>query len=187
MEARRPLTRKQAQVLRAIDRFVAAEGYGPSMRQLASLLGITAGTAHFHVHSLERRGYLAHDGTDHGIRLLAEDGASAATTAVPVLGTLAPGQPLELHVPPRDSVQVPAHLGGARTHVLEVRGTDLAAHGILDGDKLLIRTLEVLEDGQLAVVVAPDGTAALGRAPLRRRGRPVAVHGHVIGLLREYP
>src|SRR5688500_4759816 len=70
-EARgRQLTRKQREVLTAIQRFSALRGYMPSVRELGRELGgLGPATVQHHLSTLRKKGYLDHDGSAHGVRL----------------------------------------------------------------------------------------------------------------------
>jgi repressor LexA len=70
-EARgRQLTRKQREVLTAIQRFSALRGYMPSVRELGRELGgLAPATVQHHLSTLRRKGFLDHDGSAHGVRL----------------------------------------------------------------------------------------------------------------------
>lgn len=64
------LTRKQRQVLTAIQRFSTLNGYMPSVRELGRELGgLAPATVQHHLGMLRKKGYLEHDGGAHGLRL----------------------------------------------------------------------------------------------------------------------
>ena len=71
------LTRKQRQVLTAIQRFSTRKGYMPSVRELGRELGgLAPATVQHHLTSLRQKGYLDHDGAAHGMRLSGGPGMS---------------------------------------------------------------------------------------------------------------
>lgn len=64
------LTRKQRQVLTAIQRFSTLHGYMPSVRELGRELGgLAPATVQHHLSMLRKKGHLEHDGGAHGLRL----------------------------------------------------------------------------------------------------------------------
>jgi repressor LexA len=76
------LTRKQRQVLTAIQRFSTLNGYMPSVRELGRELGgLAPATVQHHLSMLRRKGHLEHDGGAHGLRL------SAGAQPTPELAT----------------------------------------------------------------------------------------------------
>ncbi len=80
----RQLTRKQREVLTAIQRFSALKGYMPSVRELGRELGgLAPATVQHHLSTLRRKGFLDHDGSAHGVRLAASP-VSAAPAGIPL-------------------------------------------------------------------------------------------------------
>lgn len=76
------LTRKQRQVLTAIQRFSTLHGYMPSVRELGRELGgLAPATVQHHITMLRKKGFLEHDGTSHGLRLTPSGPAGDAATA----------------------------------------------------------------------------------------------------------
>ncbi|MBM4015155.1 MAG: repressor LexA [Planctomycetes bacterium] len=73
-----PLSKKQLEVLKALESFAKARGHIPSVRELASRLRKSPTTVFQHLKALERRGYLKGDGSAHGWRLLQASGATAS-------------------------------------------------------------------------------------------------------------
>lgn len=56
---RPPLTGRQAEILQVLTRFVAAKGYGPSIRDIAREMGIKSPNGVMcHVRALRKKGYL---------------------------------------------------------------------------------------------------------------------------------
>jgi repressor LexA len=67
----RQLTRKQREVLTAIQRFSTLKGYMPSVRELGRELGgLAPATVQHHLSTLRRKGFLEHDGAAHGVRMV---------------------------------------------------------------------------------------------------------------------
>src|SRR5688572_32928377 len=65
-----PLSKKQLEVLKALEQFARTRGHIPSVRELASRLRKSPTTVFQHLKALERRGYLKGDGSAHGWKLL---------------------------------------------------------------------------------------------------------------------
>jgi len=203
------LTRRQKAVLDAVRRFSAEWGYMPSIAELARCLGSSKSTAHFHIVSLTRKGLLSHDGSDHGLRLLAAAEAvatlpaRAAAVAIPVVGTIAAGAPLEAFEEYDEEVLVPPEMAreDGELYALRVRGRSMIEDGIYDRDLVIVRRQNSVRDGEVAVALLPDGSATLKRV-YRESGRirlqpanatmapifarEVRIQGKVVGLLRVY-
>ena len=78
---------------------------------------------------------------------------SEGTVAVPLLGEVAAGQPLEMYTVD-EHLHVPETLWkGRKVFALRVRGESMLDAGIHDGDMVLARRQETARDGEIAVVV----------------------------------
>lgn len=64
------LTRKQGELLKEIKRFIQEREYSPSIPELARLLGCAVGTIHYHLVSLEGKGFIKRTPGHHGIEVL---------------------------------------------------------------------------------------------------------------------
>lgn len=126
---------------------------------------------------------------------------------LPLLGTIAAGQPIEA-IETSEVVEVPPSLLGAgERYALRVRGDSMVEDGIHDGDVVVVRSARRAENGQTVVAIV-DGEATLKRfhGPARGTGgrwvelRPanatlktlrmpaerVEIRGVLVGLLRRY-
>ncbi len=124
--------------------------------------------------------------------------------AVPVMGRIAAGTPIEAIQQRSHVINMPPDLLSAGEHfALEVRGDSMIEAGILDGDIALIRRSEVAETGDIVVALIDDEEATLKR--FRRRGASIAlepanpsyevrilppnrvrIQGKLVGLFRRY-
>ena len=124
--------------------------------------------------------------------------------AVPVMGRIAAGTPIEAIQTHSHTIMVPPEMLGAGEHfALEVRGDSMIDAGIFDGDTVLIKKQDAASTGEIIVALVDDEEATLKR--LRRKGNTVAleaanpayetrifppdrvkVQGRLVGLLRKY-
>ncbi|HET9903099.1 MAG TPA: transcriptional repressor LexA [Xanthobacteraceae bacterium] len=131
-----------------------------------------------------------------------EDGGRPV--AIPVMGRIAAGTPIEAIQTRSATINVPPELLGSGEHfALEVRGDSMVEAGILEGDTVLIRKGEIAETGDIVVALIDDEEATLKR--FRRRGSAVAlepanpayevrilppnrvrIQGKLVGLFRKY-
>ncbi len=94
--------------------------------------------------------------------------------AVPVMGRIAAGTPIEAIQQRSHVINMPPDLLSAGEHfALEVRGDSMIDAGILDGDIALIRKAETAETGDIVVALIDDEEATLKR--FRRRGASIAL------------
>src|SRR5579863_8095264 len=124
--------------------------------------------------------------------------------AVPVMGRIAAGTPIEALQTRSHTISVPPDMLGSGEHyALEVRGDSMVEAGILDGDMALIQRNETAETGDIVVALIDDEEATLKR--FRRRGASIAlepantsyevrilppnrvrIQGKLVGLFRKY-
>ena len=124
--------------------------------------------------------------------------------AVPVMGRIAAGTPIEALQTRSHTISVPPDMLGSGEHyALEVRGDSMVDAGILDGDMALIQRNETAETGDIVVALIDEEEATLKR--FRRRGASIAlepantsyevrilppnrvrIQGRLIGLYRKY-
>jgi repressor LexA len=119
---------------------------------------------------------------------------------LPLVGSVAAGQPMLAEENIEDYVSVPAIAGGGDgEYVLRIRGDSMKDAGILEGDFVVVRPQDTAEDGD--VVVALLGEEATVKRFFREsdhirlqpenealepiRSKEVKVLGRVVGLLRS--
>jgi len=108
------------------------------------------------------------------VRPASEDDNGGRPIAVPVMGRIAAGTPIEAIQTRSHVINMPSDLLSAGEHfALEVRGDSMIEAGILDGDIALIRRSEAAETGDIVVALIDDEEATLKR--FRRRGASIAL------------
>jgi len=94
--------------------------------------------------------------------------------AVPVMGRIAAGTPIEALQTRSHTISVPPDMLGSGEHyALEVRGDSMVDAGILDGDMALIQRNETADTGDIVVALIDEEEATLKR--FRRRGASIAL------------
>src|SRR5207302_9149474 len=134
----------------------------------------------------------------------ASDDEGGRPVAVPVMGRIAAGTPIEAIQTRSHTINMPPDLLTAGEHfALEVRGDSMIDAGILDGDMALIRRTDSADTGDIVVALIDDEEATLKR--FRRRGASIAlepantayetrilpqdrvkIQGKMVGLFRKY-
>lgn len=132
-----------------------------------------------------------------------DDNAESAV-AVPVMGRIAAGVPIEAIQHQTHLISVPPDMLGAGEHyALEVKGDSMIDAGIFDGDTVIIKDTSTANAGEIVVALVDDEEATLKR--LRRKGASIAleaanpayetrifgpdrvkVQGKLVGLIRLY-
>ena len=90
----RPISEKQREILAFIRDYTNGQGYPPSVREIASAVGLRSpSSVHAHLKRLRELGYLEKD--DHKTRAITLAGGGApGGRAVPVLGRVTAGMPI---------------------------------------------------------------------------------------------
>jgi repressor LexA len=134
----------------------------------------------------------------------ASDDDGGRPVAVPVMGRIAAGTPIEAIQTRSAVINMPPDLLSTGEHfALEVRGDSMIEAGILDGDMALIKKTEAAETGDIVVALIDEEEATLKR--FRRRGASIAlepanasyevrilppnrvkIQGKMVGLFRKY-
>lgn len=126
-------------------------------------------------------------------------------TAVPLVGRIAAGLPIEAINQNSASVAVPGQMlsGQGDHYALEVKGDSMIDAGINDGDVVVIRETSAADNGDIVVALIEDHEATLKR--FMRQGSSIAleaanpayetriftedkvkVQGKLVGLIRTY-
>jgi len=158
------LTKRQAELLVLLRKFVRARGYPPTVRELVSLTGrkSTAGVQKL-LDALERKGYIKKaPGRSRGI----VPSGGVQSTWVPLVGCVVAGAP----VLSEENIEGYCTLDGSvvpeGSFLLRVQGDSMIGDHIQDGDLILVRPQPRGEDGSIIVAMV-DGETTVKR--LRRR------------------
>jgi len=195
------LTKRQKQVLDFITAFIKRYEYAPSLEEVKDHLGLSSvSTAHFHVQTLQQKGFLRKDDNRPRTIEISKNGGTDVRE-IQLAGTIAAGQPIEA-IEGHDTIQVPALLipnKGRKYFALKVKGDSLIEDGILDGDVVIAEQTNTAKDGDLVVALTENSEATLkyfykekGRIRLEPRNRALkplflktcTVRGRFVSLLR---
>ncbi len=127
----------------------------PTVREICRDLGIkSTSSAHRYLKSLEAKGYITTgDNENRVIRLVGVSG----TAQIPLLGTVAAGQPILAFEDVEDYIPFQAgHEDPSKLFALKVRGESMIDAAILDGDVLVVRQTPTVENGAIAVALVDD-------------------------------
>jgi repressor LexA len=201
------LTKRQQEIFDFIKRYSSQHGYPPTVRDIGKAVGLaSSSTVHAHLANLEKVGLLRRDPSKpRALELLdrAVDGVRSAIgvpTGLPLVGSVAAGQPILAEENIEEYVDVPAIAGGQEGgFVLQVRGDSMRDAGILEGDLVVVRPQETASDGE--IVVALVGEESTVKRFFREadhirlqpendeyepiRTKDVAILGRVVGLMRN--
>ena len=201
------LTPRQQAILQFIAEYVQEKGFPPSIREIGenfkigSLRGVTV-----HLDALEKKGFIDRQNTPRSIRVKhpSYQSTSSQVTMLPLLGTIAAGEPLfsEQHI--EDMYPVPAQMvrNIKSAFLMRVKGESMSGEGIRPRDLVVIRPQPTANHGDLVAVRIDDEATvkrihfvgdAIRLMPSNPAFEPIEVSrdeaeviGRVIGLLRDY-
>src|ERR1700722_6990451 len=154
------LTRRQKEVLDFIAAYQVENGYSPSYEEMARGLKLASvATIHKHIAALDKKNYLqrSHNQSraiDVAPRYLQEQRRNRfqASLEVPVLGTIAAGQPVETNNNPA-TVSFADFIGQKDTYALKVRGNSMIEDHICEGAVNLVENTVQSRDGYIVVAL----------------------------------
>ncbi len=157
------LSARQQKIIDFISRFYRERSYPPTIRDIVKGCGISStSVADYNLKILENKGYIRrHAGISRGIELATQSALSGNSLSVPVIGLIAAGEPIP--VPDADTwdttassetIEVTSDLTRGRNDVyaLKVKGTSMIDALINDGDIVLMQSVNVVENGEMAAV-----------------------------------
>ncbi|GIW14206.1 MAG: LexA repressor [Tepidiforma sp.] len=175
------LSPRQQQILDFLRAFIEEHDYPPSIRDIQEGCGISStSVVDYNLRKLEEKGYIRRDREiSRGIELLGARGRRPRIIEVPLLGTIAAGQPIPVPSSDRwaadaeEVLAVTEDMVRGRTNVfaLRVRGTSMIEDLIDDGDIVFLEPVRTADDGdRVAVWLKDRGEVTLKRI-YRENGR----------------
>lgn len=155
------ITAKQQQILDYIKNEILNKGYPPSVRDICEAVKLkSTSSVHSHLETLEKNGYIRRDPTKPRAIEILDDTFNLTrreVVNVPLIGTVAAGQPL-LAVENVDSYfPIPAeYLPNKQTFMLKVKGDSMINAGILNGDDVIVVEQNSAKDGDMIVALIDD-------------------------------
>ena len=153
----------QRRMLTFITNYIRTEGMPPTNREIGKAMKI-ASTGHvdYHLSMLEKRGYITREPKkSRGIRLTRQP------WGVPVEGTIAAGEPIEIFSEPEETVDVGHGIDPDANYALIVKGRSMIEDHICDGDYVVIKRQPNCENGDIVVAVHME-EGVRGKATLKR-------------------
>ena len=169
------LSERQRSLMTFIEGYVETHGRPPTNREIGNGLGIpSTGHVDYHLKALEKKGYISREQrTSRGIRIInslreALGDVVGSARGIPIMGTIAAGQPWDLAHNPDDILDVNPQTFGSRAFALRVKGKSMIEDGILDGDYVIVDPLEGQPKPREIIVATNNAAAESGAATLKR-------------------
>ncbi|MBQ1736582.1 MAG: repressor LexA [Lachnospiraceae bacterium] len=156
MQRKRTTSDRAKDIEKYLNDYSSAYGTAPSMQEIADALGLGKTTVFYHLKKMEEAGRIesrGHRGV-YTARQLADRGPF-----VPILGSVACGQPLFAEENVEDYVRLPESLfGRGEFFFLRARGISMIEAGIDNGDLVLFRRQETAWPGELVLALTKNKT-----------------------------
>ena len=160
------LAGKQQQILEFLRTFIEEKDYPPSIRDIQEGCGISStSVVDYNLRKLEEKSFIRRDReVSRGIELLGSRGRRSRIVEIPVLGTIAAGQPIPVPTSERwgsdaeDTVAVTEDMvkGHLNVFALRVKGTSMIDDLIDDGDIVFLEPARSANDGEKVAVWLKD-------------------------------
>ena len=167
------LSTKQQKILDFLRKFIREKDYPPSIRDIQLGCDISStSVVDYNLKALERLGHIRRDReVSRAIELLDGSGRRPYTVPVPIIGTIAAGEPIP--VPSEDTwsnidydniVEVTEDMtrGRDRVYALKVKGTSMIDALVNDGDIVIMEATSAADNGDMvAAWLKREGEATL--------------------------
>lgn len=155
------LSAKQTEILEYIKEQILERGYPPAVREICDAVHLkSTSSVHSHLETLEKNGYIRRDPTkpraieicDDSFQLVRHEMAS-----VPIIGTVAAGQPILAQENIEGYFPIPVELlPNAETFILKVKGDSMINVGIYSGDQIFVERCSSARNGDTVVALVDD-------------------------------
>lgn len=159
--AQEKITPKQQEILQYIKETILKKGYPPAVREICEAVHLkSTSSVHSHLETLEEKGYIRRDPTKPRTIEIIDDCFNLTrreVVNVPLLGTVAAGQPLYAEENIENYYPIPADLlPNAETFMLKVRGNSMINAGIMEGDQIIVEHCSTALNGEIVVALLDD-------------------------------
>lgn len=196
------LVKKEKEVYEFIKKQIEIEGYPPSVREICTAVGLSSpSTVQRYINSLEEKGYIVKGGSKKRAITLPKQENEVEVMSVPVVGTVAAGQPILAEENIEEYFPLPMNYAGKKDmFMLKVRGESMINAGILDGDYVIVESSDTARNGEIVVALLEDSatvkTFYKERDAIRLQpendalepiiSKDVKILGKVSGVFRKY-
>lgn len=160
------LSDRQRAIYKFIKQQIEKAGYPPSVREIGKAVGLSSSsTVHAHLKSLQKKGLLEIDEsktrairvTSRHLKSVETLPTSARTVSLPIVGQVAAGEPIFAEQNIEDYVDVPQEMArGDQLFVLDVKGESMTGAGIMPGDRIIVSSQPVANNGDIVVALLDD-------------------------------
>ncbi len=155
------ITQKQLEILEFIKQEILDKGYPPAVREICEAVDLkSTSSVHAHLSTLEKNGYIRRDPTKPRAIEICDDNFQMVRTemvSLPVVGTVAAGQPILAEENIESYFPVPAEiLPSGESFILKVKGDSMINAGIFSGDQIFVQSCNTARNGDTVVALIDD-------------------------------
>ncbi len=155
------ITQKQIEILEFIKQEILDKGYPPAVREICEAVDLkSTSSVHAHLSTLEKNGYIRRDPTKPRAIEICDDSFQMVRTemvSLPVIGTVAAGQPILAEENIESYFPVPAEiLPQGESFILKVKGDSMINVGIYSGDQIFVQACNTAHNGDTVVALIDD-------------------------------
>lgn len=157
----RKITPKQQEILDFIKSEILHKGYPPAVRDICEAVHLkSTSSVHSHLETLEKNGYIRRDPTKPRAIEIIDDQFNLTrreTVNVPMIGTVAAGQPILAQEHIEGYFPIPAeYMPKGECFMLKVKGDSMVNAGIFSGDYIMVRQQNTAKNGDMVVALVED-------------------------------
>lgn len=155
------ISKKQSEILEYIKEQILEKGYPPAVREICEAVNLkSTSSVHAHLETLEKNGYIRRDPTKPRAIEICDDSFQLVRnemTSIPIIGTVAAGQPILAAENIEGYFPVPVDMvPNAETFILKVKGDSMINAGIFSGDQIFVERTNVARNGDMVVALVDD-------------------------------
>lgn len=195
------LTARQKQIFDFINTTLRRRKVAPTHWEIARHFRLSSpATVHEHLQALREKGYL--EKQPRRARAIQIRRPKRDLITIPLLGTIAAGEPIEA-TSSHETTAVPKDLisKSGNHYALKVAGDSMIRDGIFDGDTVIIRHQQIVENGETAVALINGDQVTLKRIYKEKNGyrlqpanpnsksifvKDLFIQGKVISVIRNF-
>ena len=159
--AKGSISAKQSEILEYIKKEILAKGYPPAVREICEAVHLkSTSSVHAHLETLEKNGYIRRDPTKPRAIEIIDDTFNLTRREMvnlPIIGTVAAGQPILATENIEDYFPIPAeYMPKEECFMLTVKGDSMINIGIFNGDKVMVKKESTAKNGDVVVALVED-------------------------------
>src|SRR4030042_4064514 len=156
------LTKKQKKIYDFVTNFIEEKDYSPSLEEIGAHFKLAVSTIHEHIEGIKRKGFICKR-KKYARSIEPKIKENNGFISIPILGTIAAGQPIEAIEVADETIQLSKNEVGkfGNYYALRVKGDRMIDDGIYNDDIVVIHKQESADDGQTVVAIIDDNKATL--------------------------